>query len=217
MRRRDNKQKNVAIFDFDGTLADVVVIFREVYGQIAQKYDYPELTEEAFQKLRRGTLREVMKWVGVRPWQITGLLREGRTLFYERRKDIKLFPGVLELIQQLDKREWDLYILSSNSTITIREILAKNGVGHEVMVLKRPPLFGKAGSIKGLVRRKKYDKNRVWMVGDEVRDIEAATKAGVQSIGVAWGLQHESALAKANPTFVALKVSELKNYLLKGE
>jgi len=214
--KKQNKTK-VVVFDFDGTLGDVIPIMREIYGDFARQKGYPELTEDVYQKLRKGTLKEVLKWMGVRPWQIGGLLREGRSLFYIRSQEVQLFPGVAKLVKELHKEGWDIYILSSNSPKTIKEILARNDIDELVNILKRPPLFGKASSIKALIRAKKYDKSRVWMVGDEVRDIEAANKTGIKSIAVAWGLQHEIAFAKADPTKVALKVPELRKYLLEGE
>lgn len=210
-------EKKVVIFDFDGTLADVVPLMREIYDEFAAEHGYPELTEDIYQNLRKSTLKEVLKWVGVKPWQLPGFLRQGRILFAEKRDEVELFNGIAELVTTLHQAGCQIYILSSNSAETIHVILKRNKIDQYITILKRPSLFGKASSIKRLVRKKHYHKSDVWMIGDEVRDIEAANKAGVNCIGVAWGLQHEIALQKANPTHIAMKVGELKNLLIKGE
>lgn len=205
----------VVIFDFDGTLADVEAIIRQLYGEIAPKRRWPELTDEAYQTLRRGTLREAMRWLGVRPWQLPGLMRVGRTLFHKHSASVQLFVGIPELVEQLHEDGWHIYVLSNNSVVTIHEILERNNVDHYVHVLKRPALFGKAASINKLIKQRRYDRNNVWMIGDEVRDIQAANKARVKSIAVSWGLQDESVLQKTRPTHLAHDVTEIKKLLDK--
>lgn len=205
----------VVIFDFDGTLADVVPLMRKVYGDFAVRKGYPEMTEEIYETLRKGTLKDVLKWAGIKPWQLPGIMREGRSAFYKGSKQVMLFEGITDLLPQLKNQGIDLYILSSNSVDTIKEIMKRNNVDTFVTVLKRPALFGKSVSIKKLMKKNGYKKSEVWMVGDEVRDIEAANKAGVNSVAVAWGLQHEIALERSNPTFLARSVKELNKILLK--
>ena len=46
-------------------------------------------------------------------------------------------------------------------------------------------------------------------VGDEARDMEAARRAGVHSVGVTWGFNNRSALEKANPEKLVDKPKDL--------
>jgi phosphoglycolate phosphatase len=215
-RTNNSSETKVVIFDFDGTLADVVEILRTLYVNEAKVRGWPELTEEAYVKLRGGTVAEAVKWVGIKPWQIPGLLRSGRKKFYSHSKEIKLFVGISELLKGLSKDGWYIYILSANSSTTIKEVLARHKLDKLVTVLKRPALFGKASSINALINSKGYEKHQVWMVGDEVRDIEAANKVGIPSIAVSWGLQDEVALKRHNPTYVAHKPIEIEQILKQG-
>lgn len=207
------KTTNVAIFDFDGTLADVAALIRVLYAEEALKRGWPELTDEAYANLRKGTIKQAMSWIGVRSWQLPGLMRLGRTLFHKRSGEVKLFDGIEELMSKLHKNGWDIYVLSINSTVTIHEVLKRHNVDEYVHVLKRPGLFGKAASIRALIKRKGYDQSRVWMIGDEVRDIEAAHKASVKSIAVAWGLQDISILEKYRPTATARHAADIERIL----
>jgi phosphoglycolate phosphatase len=210
------KTQRAVIFDFDGTLADIEELIKKLYGEAAASRGWPALTDERYKELRTGTLASALKWVGVRPWQLPGLMKEGRNRLYEVRDQIKLFPGVKPVIAKLHQDGWHIYVLSANSTKTIHQVLARYGIDHMVTVLKRPAIFGKATSINKLVWQKRYDRTQVWMIGDEVRDIEAATKADVNSIAVAWGIQDVSLLKQYNPTAVAKTAKDVESILKQG-
>lgn len=205
------RQDEVIIFDFDGTLADVSNVVRKVYGEMALTRGWPPLTDREYKKLRKGSITGAVRWVGVKPWQIPGLLREGRELLKKHSGEIELFSGVDRLIRLLHKSGFSLYVLSSNSEGTVRSVLKKNNISN-IHILRRPSLFGKHKSIKRLVGRQNYDKSRVWMIGDELRDIEGAKKAGVKSIAVSWGLQDISLLKQAGPDYVAKKPADILKY-----
>ena len=209
--------KKVAIFDFDGTLADVIVVLRSLYGDVAVKRGWPDLTDEALQLLRKGTYREALKWLGVRPWQMPALMREGRRLYYARRSEVRLFEGMAEVLAELHHRGWDMYVLSINSEQTIKDLLADYRVDHLVHVLRRPAVFGKAMSINRLVRRRGYSRQNVWMIGDELRDVDAAKKAQVKSVAVAWGLQDRELLKNASPTGLADTPADIVRLLTSKE
>lgn len=208
-----NKADKVVIFDFDGTLADVSAILRHLYSQEAIKRGWPEMTDKQYKKLRQGTIKQALGWAGIKVWQVPGLLRAGRSEFFKLSREVMLFEGAVELISDLKKDGWRIYVLSANSSETIRSVLSRNKVAKHVEILKRPALFGKAASIKNLVKKYDYDRSRVVVVGDEVRDIEAANKAGVRSIAVTWGLQDKSILKKTRPSKIASEVGEIKKHL----
>lgn len=205
-----NKSKGAIIFDFDGTIADAVPILREVYDEIAEKRGYPVMDEETYMRLRKGSVKDVIKWVGVKPWQLAGVMKEGRKLFAQKVKLLNLFDGAAELIKDLHKKGWDIYVLSSNSEQTIKLVLGRYQIEDRVKVLRRPPLFGKSKSIKKLLKTKKYTKKSVWMIGDEIRDVEAGKKAGVNTVSVTWGVQDASALKAMKPDHLVNKISEIK-------
>lgn len=205
--------KKVVIFDFDGTLADSASVVRSIYADLAKDKGWPKLTDAAYKQLRRGTIQQAIKWVGIRPWQMPGLLREGRNLFKKHSSEIKLFSGIDEVVKNLASEGWELYVLSSNVETTVHQVLKDNGISRNMQILRRPPLFGKHKSINKLVEQKAYDQAHVWMIGDELRDIEAANKSGVNSIAVSWGLQDESLLKKAKPTFLAKYPRDIEKYL----
>ena len=206
--------KNVVIFDFDGTIADAIPLFREVYSEIAENRGLPQMDEQTYLELRKGSIKDVVKWVGIRSWQLPFVANEGRKIFAKKSAQVKLFDGIPELIQRLYKDSWDIYVLSLNSEQTIKKVLKRHGISDFMIILRRPPILGKSSSIKKLVRKNKYQKSNVWMVGDELRDVEGGKKAGVKTISVSWGLQDKDALKAKNPDFLVDKVSELSKILV---
>lgn len=203
----------VIIFDFDGTLADVVPIFIEIYNRLAPGFGLKNINQSEYENLRTKSIWQIVRWTGLKPWQFPRLLREGRRAFAKSKDKVTLFGGVPELIKKLHTQKIPIYILSSNSERSIRSIMKRYGLDDEVIVMKRPWFFGKAGNIDQLVARKKYDKSATWMVGDEVRDVKAGKKAGVKTISVSWGLQDEQILKKQNPDFLVSNVNDLTKIL----
>ncbi len=207
--------KTAIIFDFDGTIADSAPIIRAIYTQIALKHHLTVMTDEDYEMLRRGSLSAARKWSGVRFWQFPLLVNSARRLMKLESEKVNLFPGVIAMIRELRKHDVALYVLSLNKTETIARVLTRHGLQDDFLILRRHKRsFGsKAAVINGLVKKEHYDKKQVWMIGDEVRDVKAAKKAGVNSIAVAWGFQDVSVLKLHNPTELVSSVRELHKSL----
>ncbi len=200
--------KRAIIFDFDGTIADTVPIMLDIYHKKAETKGWPVITPTTLVELKKGSIKQAMRWAGVKFWQIPGLLSMGRSYMKERANDIQMFDGIPQLMKDIPAST-DLYVLSNNDSTTIEQVLIANGLNNKVRVLPRPSLFNKDKSIKRLLKLNKYFNKDVIMVGDEVRDIEAGRKAKIHSVGVSWGLQDKSLLKKAKADEVCDSVGEL--------
>lgn len=201
-------KSKAVIFDFDGTIADSEKIIITIYDFFAEKNNRPKLTEEIKQKLRDGTTRQAIRWAGVRFWQIPKALNLARIEYKKRASKVKIFSGMQDVVDKLS-REFDIYILSTNNERTIRKILKNNGFKPKVTTLKGSSVFGKDKALKKLLKHKKYNATESWMIGDEMRDVEAGNKAGLHTIGVTWGLQSEIGLKRAKPDHLATKPKEI--------
>lgn len=204
------------IFDFDGTLADSFSVGLDVYNQLAAKRKIRIIDANDWEKVRRMSFKQALKFAGARPYIFPGLIKEGKNLFKARAHEIRLFKGLDKVIHKLYKDGHSLYILSSNSEDTIHHVLEAAGVHESIEILKSPPFFGKASAIKNLVKSKKLDQSSTWMVGDELRDGIAANKAGVNFLGVAWGLQPEEILLKAMPKYIAVQPKDILKILARN-
>ena len=197
------------VFDFDGTLADVKALLMEIGNSIALKKGWQPVDEASFDQLSRGSIREGLKQLGIPLRDVPYLLLIGKRWLGERVEEINLFVGIDELFIDLREAGHELFVLSTNSRKLIQIVLERHGQADKIIVLPSSGLFGKASAIKRFMRSHKVSKKDVWYVGDELRDIEAAKKAGVHSIAVMWGLQHPDALRAAKPDFVIDKPSDM--------
>jgi phosphoglycolate phosphatase len=198
------------VFDFDGTLADSLSVMLDIYNQeMAPKWGLKPVTAEDWHMLRQSSMTKGMRYIGVKPYQIARLLTEGRRLVKAHAHEIKLFPGVVELIEQLVGDGHTLYALSTNDQALIREVLAEAGIAEYIDVLKSPRVFGKANSLRRLLKQTGTDPVDAWMIGDEVRDMVAAKRVGMNALAVTWGFQPEITLAALQPEAIAHELNDI--------
>ena len=76
-----------------------------------------------------------------------------------------------------------------------------------------PRLFGKATAIRKLLRREDVEPREFLYVGDEVRNVEAARKAGVDVAAVAWGYNAAELLSRHTPTYLWDNPDEARTHL----
>lgn len=190
----------VVVLDFDGTLADSLVVLLEVYNELAEAKGFQHVNEADWRRLREGTIKDGLKWTGVKAFQVPSLLTQGLKLLEKRKAEIKLFPEMIKVVQQLHKDGHTLFVLSTNSQELIQEVLNKHGIGSELEVLKSSRIFGKAQALRKLVRTNNFNEDDVWMIGDEVRDMNGAKRAAVHGIGVSWGFQPPRTLQAVSPS-----------------
>lgn len=201
-----------AVFDFDGTIADSEKLIIDMYDYLASKNNRPKVDEATIKKLRDGTPREAIKWAGIKIWQIPGLLKMARVEYEKHSSSVKIFAGMEKVISEVSK-EYDVYILSTNSNKLVKSILEQNNFKPEMKILKRSSFFGKAKILKKLLKQKRYIAAESWKIGDEFKDIDAGNKANMQTIGVTWGLQSEKGLSRANPSFIVNSPKDLLKLL----
>lgn len=207
--------KKCVIFDFDGTLADTEGFLRQIYSDIALEKKWVALDRKKFRNLFTASIWDAALWARFRPWRLAHLVNQSRLRLQARSDEVKVFPGIKEVIIKLDKKGFDIYALSRNWQSTVQLVVDKNSLGEIVHVLEKPGFFTKHKSVKKLLVQKKYDHARTWMVGDEVRDLYAAKRAGVPFIAVTWGFQDQKTLKAFKPTAIAKKPEDIYNIVSK--
>ena len=200
------------IFDFDGTIADsfesVVAIFEEITKR-PQK-----LTAEEINVLRGQGLRQIIKYLKIKKWQLPGMVLKAKKLIGVRITEIETFPGMPETLKRLNENDCRMYILSTNSAANIRKFLEKNSLeSYFTGISGDIGLQGKASALKKIIRRYNLDKNDCCYIGDEVRDVHGAKKAGIMSVGVTWGFNDSAAIKNAGPDFTADSPKDLMKTL----
>ena len=199
MNRRPDTPYRLIAFDFDGTLADTYPWFESIWSKIAAEHGFRVPSRDESQELKQLDAHQVMRALGVPLWKAPALLIRLRKEMADVSPDISLFEGVPEMLRALSGAGVTLALLSSNAEDNARRIL---GQAHSALFSEfecGTSLFGKAAKIKHLLNRTGHTADQILLIGDEIRDIEAARTAGIAVGSVVWGYNDRTALAARQP------------------
>ncbi len=201
-------------FDFDGTIADSLTIAEEVIAELGSEYGIPPADKVQLLEWKTKSIPELMKITGIAWTQMPGIMLKAKAAFKEKIESVPLFGGMKEVLETLNEYGHELHILTSNSRENVNHILQKNKLIVFNKIHTPNLLFGKAKIIRSEIKKKAYTQEKVWMIGDEVRDIQAAKEAGIKSAAVTWGFNHTDLLAQSLPDFLVNTPEELQQILL---
>ena len=197
------------IFDFDGTIADSFETLLGIFEEITARPQ--KLTAQEIKDLRGKSLKDIIMYLRIKRWQIPRLLIKAKRLVSLKMSLIQTFPGMSEVLKQLDKSGHRMYILSTNNSGNIERFLRKNRLdGYFTKIYGDIGLRSKSSALRKIIKKEGLKADDCIYIGDEARDVEAAGKAGVVSIGVTWGFNNAAAIKKSNPSAIA---SSPKNLL----
>ncbi|WMD19551.1 HAD-IA family hydrolase [Achromobacter seleniivolatilans] len=200
---------DIAAFDFDGTLADTMPWFNSILNTVADKYGFRKIDASERDELRHREASEILKYLNIPLWKLPAIMSHMRTLMQEIDPSVHLFDGVADVLAQLKASGLRLAVISSNSIENVQRVLGAQTAALFDDYECGTDLFGKSAKIVRLLNRHEVEPARFLLVGDEMRDIEAARKAGVQVGSVAWGYNHVDALRERKPDALFLNVADL--------
>ncbi|SFL56099.1 HAD-IA family hydrolase [Pelosinus propionicus] len=197
------------LFDFDGTLVDSQNIVIEGYNQLAEKYHSKKIEQKDIAYLKGLSIIERSKFLDFKLYKFPLLALDIYKLYKHSIKDLRLFDGIKELLEELNSCGFRLAIVSTNSEQNIRECLHHNQIDviHDVICSNN--MFGKNEDIKRFLKTHKLEESEVIYVGDEVRDIIAGKKSGVKVIWVSWGYDQIDNAKKEQPNYIVDKPHEI--------
>jgi phosphoglycolate phosphatase len=176
----------LAIFDFDGTLADSFPFFVAVFNQVADKHAFSRIHPEELDVLRQQGAREIMAHIGMPRWKLPLVARTFMSLMKRHRSSIPLFKDIATVLSHLDEKGLILAIVSSNSRENVTQILGSS-CRHFRAFECGASIFGKASRLRRVMRQFGVRREEVIYIGDQPMDGEAAASAGVAFGAVAWG------------------------------
>lgn len=190
------------IFDFDGTLADSAFWFAQTLNGVAKRYGFRQIDAAEMVELRGRPNREIVRRLNVPAWKTPFIAAHFRKLAAEAAPDLKLFPGVENMLRRLSAGGVKMAVVSSNSEATVRRVLGPELAGMMTDYGCGASVFGKARKFRAVIRRAGVSEADVLCVGDEVRDIEAARKAHLATGAVTWGYATPEILRAQRPSAV---------------
>ena len=202
----------LAIFDFDGTLADSLPWFRASFHDVIARFDLTPVTAEELEGMRGLSAREIMARLNVSMWQLPAIVSDMRKRKLAAASETSLFAGIPALLSDLQRAGIHVAIVSSDSEASVRQVL-----GPTTAQITRfdcgAAVFGKHWKFRRVARKLGAKPSETICIGDELRDIEAAKAAGMDSGAVAWGYALPSALQAAGPTHLFNSIEEMMQRL----
>lgn len=208
-RRTGAMAYKLIIFDFDGTLADTFPWLVSVLNAVADRYGFRRVEEHEVEHLRTLGAREIIESLGVPMWKLPFIARHMRELAARDAGRIRLFDGVDEVLRQLSDAGVLLAIVSSNSEDNVRRALGPEIAALVDFYACRASVFGKPAKYRKVLRQSGVLPGEVICIGDEIRDHDAARRAGLASGLVAWGFTSPEALGAQSPDAMFFRPSEI--------
>jgi len=204
------------VFDFDGTIADTLSEALRLFNRLAPVYGYKQLPPDDLPKAQNMTTKQFIRAYDIPRMKIPSLIREGRRIFGKRISEIKPIAGMPEVLRALRPEVKTLGIVTSNAKINVEAFLSKEELAFFDFVSTVPKLGGKAKNLRAVMKTFTLEPSEMAYIGDETRDMKAAQKAEVRSVGVTWGFNRREALVKLNPDDIVDDPAQLLE-LLRGE
>jgi phosphoglycolate phosphatase len=177
----------LALFDFDGTLADSFPFVLTVFNTIADQHGFRRIDVARADELRHLHVRQLMDHVGMPAWKLPLASKTFMAMMQDSAHAIPLFDGIADALRHLHDHGVPLTVVSSNSEHNVRAVL-----GPELAALIRRfdcgmSVFGKASRIRAVLKACGVAPADALYIGDQATDAEAARKAGVAFGAVHWG------------------------------
>ena len=199
------------LFDFDGTVADTFGCGVEILNLLAPEFGFRRLEDADVPRARDMGTREIMKFLGIPATRLPKISKRGKEELHKRMDQIRPFAGMADIVRALHADGFRLGILTSNSEENVAAFLKKFGLDLFDFVHTSSKLTGKARVIRRILKEHKLKPRQVLLIGDEVRDIEAAQETGIHMAAVTWGYNSHKAIGALNPDHLVETPGELRD------
>jgi phosphoglycolate phosphatase len=188
---------HLAIFDFDGTLADSFPFFLSVFNTLADQHGFKRIDTTRAGQFRHYDTRRMMDHIGLPAWKLPLVARSFQALMKDSAYAIPLFTGIDGALRHLASQGMKLAVVSSNSEHNVRQVLGPDLTGLIAQFECGMSIFGKASRIRAVLKDCGVAANEAIYIGDQATDAEASRKAGVAFGAVHWGYAAIEALRAA--------------------
>jgi phosphoglycolate phosphatase-like HAD superfamily hydrolase len=198
------------IFDWSGTISNNFELFCKVVEKFHDHFNKPKISREEIRNTF--TIPYMLFWNKHFPQ----LLKEDQDVLY--RKFImevgspEVFDGVFETLVDLKKKGYLLFVVTADNPPTLFPEMERYGL-KDMFTGMVYSIHEKEIGLKHLVEKYSLDKKHSYYVGDTSGDVAAGKDAGLNSIGVTWGFQCKTNLAKSEPDFLIEDLNELRKLL----
>jgi phosphoglycolate phosphatase len=196
-------QSKLIMFDFDGVIVDSLDHQCRAFVETLRAEGFADLaTAERFLEFTESNWFEALAAADVPP----SVVSEVENAF-SAAPSPELFPEMATVVERLTAAH-RVIVITSSRTDVVERVLAEHSVRGVAEVIGGDQDESKTRKIDN-ARRRFGRALAAWYVGDTVGDILEARRAGVGTVGVAWGWHGVERLRRANPDHMAHAPSDL--------
>ncbi|MRT93650.1 phosphoglycolate phosphatase [Ancylomarina sp. 16SWW S1-10-2] len=217
------KDKELIIFDFDGTLINSIPDLALAANKMLSHYNLAPLKMEQIipfigngaRPLVQRSLEHSMPNKDISK----AFVDEAFEIYFAAYKEVTCdktftYPGVLETLNYLNKKGYKMAICTNKPISFIEPILDKLSIkqffqywiGEDSLPEKKP----NPAPLLHLAKEMNTDVKKCIMVGDSKNDILAAQNADMENIGVTYGYNYNENIADYKPTLVVDRFADLE-------
>ncbi|HEX2585481.1 MAG TPA: HAD hydrolase-like protein [Steroidobacteraceae bacterium] len=205
----------LAIFDFDGTLANTFPFFLESFNTLAEKYKFKKVDQSEIESLRGEGARTIIKHVGLPMWKVPFVGAHFKKLMAASVHRIQPFDGAGVMLTALHQQGIKLSLATSNSGENVSRILGAETAGLFHHSSFNTSMFGKRAALRRVLRNNSIAHHEAIYIGDELRDLEAAHAERIAFGAVAWGYTKPDALRKHQPAATFHTMADISELLAR--
>lgn len=201
------QKKKVLLFDFDGTLVDSFAAITNTLDNLADEFGYSRLAN--MEILRQKPIKDIIKDLNIPFIKLPGLIKRARA---DLKKQIPLLDpiaSIIEVLETLKNSGFSMAIITSNTVENVDLFLKNHNITVFDTVYSDNSFFGKYKVINRFLKKFNIAQKDAIYIGDEIRDIEASYKSGIQVIAVTWGFNSKEILEQYKPDFLVSTPAEL--------
>lgn len=200
----------LAVFDFDGTLADSFPFFVSMFNHLAGRHGFMPIAPQNIESLRGYGARELMEHVGLPMWKFPLVAKDFIALMKQHCDSIPAFDGAAEMLSHLAGSGMRLALVSSNSQANVAHVLGPETMRLFSAIECGASVFGKASRLRRVLRKSSVGERQAIYIGDQPTDIEAAHAAGMAFGAVAWGYGSPAAFKAYAPEEEFASIADIR-------
>lgn len=215
--------KQLVIFDLDGTLLDTVADLANATNQALAKCGYPTHPTEAYYRFVGNGINKLFARALPEEARTEENVQRIRTLFIpyyneHNADDSRPYPGIVELLTHLQDQGIQLAVASNK----YQQATAKL-VGHFFPGIRFAAVYGQREGIpikpdptivNDILSATGISRARTLYIGDSGVDMQTARNASVESVGVTWGFRDEEELCTNGAVHIIHNAKDIQELVL---
>jgi len=218
VRAQHDRRFDLIVFDWDGTLADSTAIIALAIREALRDMGEPVPDDEAARYVIGLGLADALRTVApaLPAARHAELVAHYRTRYLAAERDIPMFAGAVDLLDELDRAGYYLAVATGKSRMGLDRVLTKNGLArrfHATRCADEGMPKPNPDMLLHLMDRLGVEPSATLMIGDTTHDLMLARNAGVSAVAVTYGAHAREPLARLAPIGTVHSMTELAQWL----